>query len=70
MTHLHNLRHPIKASDDSKAKTPRGQALARMLAEFDPAVHGGEFMPDAPVGKEVLIEKHTVPKRSGRRQDL
>lgn len=28
--------------------------LAQMLAEFDPAIHGGEVMAGAPVGAEVV----------------
>lgn len=28
--------------------------LAQMLAKFDPAIHGGEVMADAPVGVEVI----------------
>ena len=36
--------------------TPQGDkppTLAQRLALFDPAVHGGEAMPVAPVGREV-----------------
>jgi plasmid maintenance system antidote protein VapI len=39
-----------------QAKFVKRPALKRMLARFDPAIHGGEFMPGAPIGKEAFAK--------------
>lgn len=49
-----------------QAKFLKRPTLKQMLARFNPAIHGGEFMLGAPVGKEVLSERHTAPKRPRR----
>lgn len=50
-----------------KKNQPDGRpTLEQMLARFDPALHGGEFMPGAPVGKEASAEGLERPKRHPR----
>jgi antitoxin MazE len=47
----------VSSSDSAVLVTPIGEprlTLAQRLALFDPVRHGGEAMPVAPVGKEVV----------------
>lgn len=50
-----NQRVRITVEDGRVIITPHGQralSLAERLALFDPAVHGGEAMATAPIGRE------------------
>jgi addiction module HigA family antidote len=49
-----------------KARLLKRPTLKRMLASFDPAIHGGEFMPGAPAGKEAFAEGSERPKRPAK----
>jgi len=51
-----NQRVRISVEDGRVIITPEGEralSLADRLALFDPAVHGGEVMAAAPIGREV-----------------
>ena len=52
---MSTMRLRIAVGDSSVITTPEGAkalSLADRLARFDPAVHGGEAMAAAPLGRE------------------
>lgn len=49
-----------------KARPLKRPTLRQMLARFDPATHGGEFMPSAPIGQEAHSAAPERPKRPAR----
>ncbi len=63
MTRMHT---PPNQAQEPKVELTKRPALKQMLARFDPAVHGGEFMPGAPVGREALSEAPKRPKRPAK----
>jgi addiction module HigA family antidote len=49
-----------------KARPLKRHTLRQMLAKFDPATHGGEFMPGVPVGQEAHSAALKRPKRTAK----